>query len=193
MRLATDTHNQARPHGAGCSWRSSASSPGPCGPSRLPVDVAERLARTGARDSRRGRQDPHQGCLHRLGADQRQGAAAVSGARRPVKKDDTVVAIIEPMAPPFLDVRAMRELEAQAAAAKAAVALAEAEVRQAQSELEFAEAELARARRWRDQRPLPNAPWRRRGWMPIRAVPRWREPPPIWRFASARSRAPRRG
>ena len=62
-----------------------------------------------------------------------------------VKKDDTVVAIIEPMAPPFLDVRAMRELEAQAAAAKAAVALAEAEVRQAQSELEFAEAELARA------------------------------------------------
>ena len=62
-----------------------------------------------------------------------------------VKKDDTVVAIIEPMAPPFLDVRAMRGLEAQAAAAKAAVALAEAEVRQAQSELEFAEAELARA------------------------------------------------
>lgn len=63
-----------------------------------------------------------------------------------VDKDDTVVAIIEPTAPPFLDVRATRELEAQSAAAKAAVALAEAEVRQAQSELEFAEAELARAR-----------------------------------------------
>jgi HlyD family secretion protein len=63
-----------------------------------------------------------------------------------VKKDDTVVATIEPTAPPFLDVRVMRELEAQAAAAKAAVALAEAEVRQAQSELDFAEAELERAR-----------------------------------------------
>ncbi len=63
----------------------------------------------------------------------------------PVKKDDTLVAIIEPTAPPFLDVRTLRELEAQAAAARAAVALAEAEVRQAQSELGFAEAELGRA------------------------------------------------
>jgi HlyD family secretion protein len=63
----------------------------------------------------------------------------------PVKQDDTVVATIEPTAPPFLDVRVLRELEAQVAAAKAAVALAEAEVRQAQSELEFAEGEYARA------------------------------------------------
>jgi HlyD family secretion protein len=63
----------------------------------------------------------------------------------PVRKDDTIVAIIEPTAPPFLDVRAMRELEALSAAAKAAVALAEAELRQAQSELDFAEAELVRA------------------------------------------------
>jgi HlyD family secretion protein len=64
----------------------------------------------------------------------------------PVKHDDTVVATIEPTAPPFLDLRVMRELEAQVAAAKAAVALAEAEVRQAQSELEFAEGEHKRAR-----------------------------------------------
>jgi HlyD family secretion protein len=63
-----------------------------------------------------------------------------------VRKDHTVVATIEPTAPPFQDVRVMRELEAQAAAAKAAVALAEAEVRQAQSELDFAEAEHERAR-----------------------------------------------
>jgi HlyD family secretion protein len=62
-----------------------------------------------------------------------------------VTKDATVVAIMEPMPPPFLDVRALRELEAQVAAAKASVALAEAEIRQAQSELEFAESELARA------------------------------------------------
>ena len=63
-----------------------------------------------------------------------------------VKKDVTTVAIIEPNAPPFLDVRALRELEAQIEASKAAVALAEAEVRQAESELEFAESELTRAR-----------------------------------------------
>jgi HlyD family secretion protein len=63
-----------------------------------------------------------------------------------VKKDVTPVATIEPSAPPFLDVRTLRELEAQVEAGKAAVALAEAEVRQAESELEFAENELTRAR-----------------------------------------------
>jgi HlyD family secretion protein len=63
-----------------------------------------------------------------------------------VKKDVTAVATIEPSAPPFLDVRSLRELEAQVEAGKAAVALAEAEIRQAESELEFAENELARAR-----------------------------------------------
>jgi HlyD family secretion protein len=62
-----------------------------------------------------------------------------------VKKDVTIVAVIEPMAPPFLDVRSTRELEAQIEAAKAAVALAEAEVNQAAAELEFAESELKRA------------------------------------------------
>jgi HlyD family secretion protein len=62
-----------------------------------------------------------------------------------VKKDMTTVAIIEPMAPAFLDVRATRELEAQLEAAKAAVALAEAEINQAASELEFAQSELRRA------------------------------------------------
>src|SRR5512145_2891461 len=41
-----------------------------------------------------------------------------------VKKDMTIVANIEPMAPAFLDVRVTRELEAQLEAAKAAVALA---------------------------------------------------------------------
>ena len=52
-----------------------------------------------------------------------------------VKKDVTPVATIEPSAPPFLDVRTLRELEAQVEAGKAAVALAEAEIRQAESEL----------------------------------------------------------
>jgi HlyD family secretion protein len=63
----------------------------------------------------------------------------------PVKKDTTTVAVVEPMPPAFLDVRATRELEAQAEAAKAAVTLAEAEVNQAAAELEFAQGELARA------------------------------------------------
>ena len=62
-----------------------------------------------------------------------------------VKKDVTTVAIIEPMAPAFLDVRATRELEAQLEAAKASVALAEAEINQAAAELQFAQSELGRA------------------------------------------------
>jgi HlyD family secretion protein len=62
-----------------------------------------------------------------------------------VKQNATVVAVMEPTAPPFIDARTAKELEALVAAAKAAVALAEAEVRQAQAELDFAQSELARA------------------------------------------------
>ncbi len=62
-----------------------------------------------------------------------------------VKKDETVVAIVEPSAPPFLDLRATREQTAQVAAAKAFVVLAEAEVRAARTDLQFAESELSRA------------------------------------------------
>ena len=62
-----------------------------------------------------------------------------------VKKDMTIVANIEPMAPAFLDVRATRELEAQLEAAKASVALAGAEINQAAAELQFAQSELGRA------------------------------------------------
>ncbi|MGE0768524.1 MAG: efflux RND transporter periplasmic adaptor subunit [Hyphomicrobiaceae bacterium] len=62
-----------------------------------------------------------------------------------VGKDATTVAIIEPMAPAFLDIRTQRELEAHVEAAKAAVTLAEAEANQAAAELAFAQSELARA------------------------------------------------
>jgi HlyD family secretion protein len=62
-----------------------------------------------------------------------------------VTKDETVVAIIEPTAPPLLDVRTTREQTAQVAAARAFVVLAEAEVRAARTDLQFAESELARA------------------------------------------------
>ena len=111
-----------------------------------------------------------------------------------VKKDATVVAIIEPMAPPFLDVRATRELEAQIEAGKAAVALAEAEVNQAAAELEFAESELKRAphahRLQDDLRARPGAGAHRRRHAARGA---WPGPSPIWRCASASWRARRRG
>lgn len=62
-----------------------------------------------------------------------------------VVKNETVVAIIQPAAPPFLDHRARHEADAQIAAATASVQLAEAEVRQAVSELDFATSELKRS------------------------------------------------
>jgi HlyD family secretion protein len=62
-----------------------------------------------------------------------------------VNSHDTVVAIIEPTAPAFLDVRSRRETEAAAAAAEAAVALAQAQVTEAESQLSFAVSEAKRA------------------------------------------------
>ena len=62
-----------------------------------------------------------------------------------VEKGESIVAAIQPPDPPFLDVRARRELEATIKAAKAAVELSEAEVRKAQSELNLAVSDLERA------------------------------------------------
>jgi HlyD family secretion protein len=62
-----------------------------------------------------------------------------------VVKDKTVIAVIEPAAPIFLDVRTRKEAEAQVAAAEAAVTLATAEVRQAESDVAWATSELQRA------------------------------------------------
>lgn len=64
-----------------------------------------------------------------------------------VKKGDTVVAVIQPADPPFLDLRSRHEIEAQVAAATAAVDLALAELRQAEGEAEFADADLVRNER----------------------------------------------
>lgn len=58
---------------------------------------------------------------------------------------ETVVAVMQPPMPSFLDVRSRSELEAALAAAEAAVKLAEAEVRRLESALEFARGELKRA------------------------------------------------
>ncbi len=62
-----------------------------------------------------------------------------------VKKNDTVLAVIEPAVPPFMDLRALREMEQQIKSAEAAEELAKAEVRQIHYELQFAERELTRA------------------------------------------------
>jgi len=57
----------------------------------------------------------------------------------------TVVAVIEPSDPTFMDIRTQRVTEAAVDAASAAVNLAEAQLKQAQSQLEFAKADLNRA------------------------------------------------
>lgn len=65
----------------------------------------------------------------------------------PVTANETVVAVVLPGDPPFLDVRTRRELSAAVAAAEAAVALAEAQVRRAGSELAYVVAEMSRKQR----------------------------------------------
>lgn len=62
-----------------------------------------------------------------------------------VTADETLVAIIQPTAPAFLDARSRREAEAAVSAAEAAVLLGEAQVTEARSQLEFARSELGRA------------------------------------------------
>jgi HlyD family secretion protein len=63
----------------------------------------------------------------------------------PVTAAETIVAVLEPTAPAFLDVRARREAEEAVSAARAASAVAAAQLREAQSQLEFAVAEHRRA------------------------------------------------
>lgn len=63
-----------------------------------------------------------------------------------VVKDKTLLAVIQPGDPSFLDVRARRELKAAVAAARASVLLTESEIRRAGSELSFSKSDLTRAR-----------------------------------------------
>lgn len=62
-----------------------------------------------------------------------------------VTAGETIVAIMQPPTPSFLDIRSRSELEAVVAAAEAGVKLAEAEVRRLEAALEFAHGELKRA------------------------------------------------
>lgn len=62
-----------------------------------------------------------------------------------VKAAETVVAVMQPTVPGFLDVRSREELQAMLTAADAAVTLAEAEVRRIEAALEFARSDLRRS------------------------------------------------
>jgi HlyD family secretion protein len=62
-----------------------------------------------------------------------------------VKANETVVAIMQPTIPGFIDVRSREELQAAVAAADAAITLAEAEIRRIQASLEFSRDDLQRA------------------------------------------------
>jgi len=62
-----------------------------------------------------------------------------------VTAQKTIVAVIEPTDPSYLDVRTQRVNEAAVQAAKAAVDLADAQIKQAKSQLDFAQSDLRRA------------------------------------------------
>jgi HlyD family secretion protein len=62
-----------------------------------------------------------------------------------VTADETIVAVMQPAVPGFLDARSREELQAVLAAADAAVALAEAEIRRIETALEFSRSDLRRA------------------------------------------------
>jgi HlyD family secretion protein len=63
-----------------------------------------------------------------------------------VKADETVVAIMQPTIPGFIDVRSREELSAAVAAADAAIGLAEAEIKRIEAALAFSRDDLQRAR-----------------------------------------------
>ncbi len=62
-----------------------------------------------------------------------------------VAAEETILAVIEPTAPGFLDIRTQRVSEAALEAARAGVDLAETQVRQAEAQLQFARNDLRRA------------------------------------------------
>ena len=64
-----------------------------------------------------------------------------------MKKGETVIATIRPLAPPFLDERARAELGATIQAARSAILLAEVERQRVQTALELARSDFSRAER----------------------------------------------
>ncbi len=72
-----------------------------------------------------------------------------------VTAEETVVAVMRPASPGFLDVRSREELQAAVAAAEAAVRFGEAEVRRIEAALEFSRQELRRAEALRRTDTVP--------------------------------------
>lgn len=72
-----------------------------------------------------------------------------------VVRDQTVIAVVEPAAPAFLDQRARQEADALIAAAGASVDLAKAELRQVEVELDFAVSELKRSQELARSNTIP--------------------------------------
>ena len=64
-----------------------------------------------------------------------------------VRKGQTVIATVRPLAPPFLDERTRAELQATIEAARSAVAVAEVERQRVQTALDLARADFSRAER----------------------------------------------
>lgn len=64
-----------------------------------------------------------------------------------VTAGETVVAVMQPMSPSFLDIRSREELQAAVTTAEAAVRLAEAEVRRIDAALEYSRNDLDRAQK----------------------------------------------
>ena len=62
-----------------------------------------------------------------------------------VTADETIVAVMQPTLPAFLDIRSREELQAALVAAEAAVTLAEHEIHRIEAALEFVRSELRRA------------------------------------------------
>ena len=102
----------------------------------------------------RRRQDPRSPRLHRLGANRREGAAdfASLGEQGPslhvgdeVVANQTVVALMQPTLPGFIDVRSRDQLQAEVTAADAAIQQQEAEVQRIEAALDFSRTEFQRA------------------------------------------------
>jgi HlyD family secretion protein len=72
-----------------------------------------------------------------------------------VTAGETVLAVMQPTAPAFLDMRSREELQAAVAAAEAAVKFGEAEVRRIEAALDFSREELRRAEALRRTDTIP--------------------------------------
>ena len=106
---------------------------------------------------------------------------------------ETVLAVMQPTAPEFLDARSRRQAEAEVKAAEAALALAEAERAKAKAELEFAAPNTSVRASWRARATFPAAPATGRRWRRTAGRRRSKPPPPTCACGPSRWRPRRPG